>query len=161
MSGVTPQRERVWIAVGGVAAIGAAVLAYVDEPWSRAALAAEIAILVTGSYLLLSRKLERVRRTVAPLNARSRQTAKELKRANREIARVRGSIDKLQVAQDKKIALAVERIDEKVAAHLSREAAGIKTVIKDTEIESGLAALNRYTSLAEQQSDPEGSASDA
>ena len=149
------------MAIGGVAALIAAVLAFLDAAWSRAALAAELALLAFGTYLLLSRKIERVRGSVAPLDARGRQAAKELRRTNREIARIRQSLTKLQIAQDEKIAMAVQRMDEKFKAQLSVEAAGIKSVIKDTQIESGLAALNRYTSLAEQGSDPEGPASGA
>lgn len=137
------------MAVGGTAAIVAAALAFLDAAWSRAALAAELALLVAGAYLLLSRKIERVRASVSPLDARARQAADEIKRANQEIGKVHQSIAKLQDVQDKKIALAVQRIDEKVTARLGHEATRIISAIKDNEIESGLAALNRYTALAE------------
>lgn len=149
------------MAIGGVAAVIAAVLAFLDAAWSRALLAAELALLVVGAYVLLSRKIERVRSAVAPLNARGRQVEKQIRSTNDEISRVRHSIAKLRAAHNDKIALAVQRIDEKLKAQLSIEAAGIKSVIKDTEIESGLAALNRYTALAEQESEPEEPASGA
>lgn len=149
------------MAIGGVAATVAAVLAFVDAAWSRAALAAELAILVVGAYLLLSRKIERVRVSLAPLKENGRRTATELKRARVDIAKVRQSVSKLQVAQDRKIASAVKQINDSFAAQLAHEAIGIKSVIKDTEIESGLAALNRYTSMAEKQADAEGSAGGA
>ena len=144
------------MAVGGLAVVVAAVLAFLDEVLWRAALAAELVLLVIGAYLLLSRKIERVRGSMAPLKASGREALKEIKQTKAEIAKVRQSITKLQAAQDNKIALAVHRIQERFNAQLNHEAAGIKSVIKDAEIESGLAALNRYTALAEDQGDPEG-----
>lgn len=85
--------NRTWIAIGAVAAVLAATLAYVGTPVARAALAAEFVVLV----VVLGLRQSRTDRSV-----------QALKRGQKALA----------------------------------------NTLRDQEIETGLAALNRYATLA-------------
>lgn len=138
-------RVRLLFVCGGLAAVVGGVLAYVGGPIARAALVAEVILLFVVLHAVHVRSMRQVRESLAALRASSRDVAKETRRHDRDVARLRRDLAAVHKALDHTIAQAVQRIDDKVRHQVN----GLATAIKDAEIESGLAAMNRYASLAE------------
>jgi DNA polymerase-3 subunit epsilon len=88
----------------------------------------------TGGELGALLKEARLVKELAPVFNR------QLKRENAAMKRQLTALSKL----DSKIALAVQRMRET----LRSEVGGLAAAVRDSEVESGLAALNRYTALA-------------
>ena len=100
----------------------------------------------------------RLDRRLTLLGTTAKRTATELDRLREQTGHLRASVKDLQAenaalkrqmakshsALDGKIALGVQRVNE----HVKAEVGGLAAAVRDSEVESGLAALNRYTALA-------------
>jgi membrane glycosyltransferase len=142
--------------VGVLAAVIAAALAYVGTPAAHAALVAGFVLLAAMVAVSNGRAVRRTHALLVKEQEQRTQMLKELADVRsrlRELGRDRKviteRIDKRHAALDNKIAVAVEKLDEK----LKNEVRGLAAAIRDTEIETGLAALNRYTILATRSAD--------
>lgn len=143
--------EIKWAVVGIVVAAPTALLAYLEGPVANAGLAAWAALVAVAGFAFLDRQLSALRRSAS-------RTTGELGRMREENGQLRASLKELkaenaalgkQLAQarnalDDKIGLAVQRLKEWVRA----EVQGLAAAVRDSEVETGLAALNRYTALA-------------
>jgi septal ring factor EnvC (AmiA/AmiB activator) len=140
-----------WTAAGVLAAIPAATLAYIGGPIASAGLAAWAAVVIVALAARHDWHLSGIRTTanrtargvtrVREQNNRLRASVKELKAENAALQR---QVTKARSALDDKIALSVQRMNETFKA----EVGGLASAIRDSEVETGLAALNRYTALA-------------
>jgi septal ring factor EnvC (AmiA/AmiB activator) len=140
-----------WTAAALLAAVPAAVLAYLGGPIAAAGLAGWAAVVIvalaarhdshlSGLHTTVNRTARGVSR-VREQNNRLRASVKELKAENAALQR---QVTKARSALDDKIALSVQRMNETFKA----EVGGLAAAIRDSEVETGLAALNRYTALA-------------
>jgi septal ring factor EnvC (AmiA/AmiB activator) len=157
-----------WAVVGLVVAGPAALLGYLSGALAHGALAAWAAIVIVAMAMRLDRGL-------TGLGTAAKRTATEIDRMRDQIGHLRASLKdlkaenaalkrqlaKAQTALDDKIALGVQRMKEMVKA----EVGGLAAAVRDSEVETGLAALNRYTALATHPAvllgDPEPPAGDA
>lgn len=133
--------------LGCVAGLIAATLAYLGTPLSYAGLAAEFVALTTvvvHRQGRISGRIEAGLRQQARLEKRLDDRRRESKRNDDRTA-------KKLVELRKAIDVVVDRSDKRQSLALQRELGLLAATIRDQEIESGLAALNRYTSLASGQ----------
>jgi len=142
--------------VGVLAAVIAAVLAYIGTPVAHAALVGGFILLITLVVVSHGRAVRRTNALLVKEQQQRAQILSELADVRSRLRELGGDrkavterVDKRFSALDNKIALAVERMDEK----FKHELRGLAVAMRDTEIETGLAALNRYTLLATRSAD--------
>jgi septal ring factor EnvC (AmiA/AmiB activator) len=157
-----------WAAVGLLVTAPAALLGYLSGAVAHGGLAAWAAIVLVAMAMRLDRRLTLLgaaaKRSATEMdrmreqNGQLRASLKDLKAENAALKR---QVAKAQSAHDDKIALSVQRMKEAIKA----EVGGLAAVVRDSEVETGLAALNRYTALATHPAvllgDPEPPAGDA
>lgn len=139
-----------WLAVAVLVAAPAALLGYAAGPLANGALAGWAALVIVAIACRQDRRMSGLHRTasrtasdvkrIREQNRHLRASVRQLKRENAAMKRQLTALSKL----DSKIALAVQRMRET----LRSEVGGLAAAVRDSEVESGLAALNRYTALA-------------
>ena len=140
-----------WAAVGLLVSVPAALMAYVGGPIASGGLAAWASLVIVALAMRHDRKLSDVRAMAA-------RTAKDVTRARAQNSQVRDSIKELKAenaALKRQVAKARSALDDKIAVAVQRmfealkvEVGGLSAAVRDSEVETGLAALNRYTALA-------------
>lgn len=146
-----------WTAVALFAAAPAALLAYVGGPIAHGGLAAWAAFVIVALAVRHDRRLAGVRATatqtardVNRMRAQGDKLGASVAELKAENAALKKQLTAARTALDNKIAIAVQRIGEK----MERELRGLTAAIRDSEVESGLDALNRYIALATPPANP-------